>query len=147
MSAKRKLFLGGVLIPYPKGLIGHSDADCLLHAICDAILGAMGKGDIGHHFPNTDPKYKNISSLELLKQVHRIAKKGGFGIVNVDVMVLLEAPKIGPYKEKIEKKIAGILKINKNRISVKATTHEGIGAIGEQKAAAAYAVVLVRRSP
>lgn len=147
MGNKRKLYLGGVLIPHPKGLIGHSDADILLHAICDAILGAVGKEDIGHHFPNTDPKYKNISSLELLKRVRRIAAKEGFGIVNVDTMVLLEAPKIGPYKEKIRNKIGEILNIDKSRISVKATTHEGIGAIGRGEAAAAHAVVLVRRNP
>ncbi|HOX10042.1 MAG TPA: 2-C-methyl-D-erythritol 2,4-cyclodiphosphate synthase, partial [Candidatus Omnitrophota bacterium] len=132
----RKLFLGGVEIPYIKGLEGYSDADVLLHAICDAILGAMGKDDIGIHFPNNDPQYKGISSLELLHRVAELAAKEKFRIVNVDSTLIMEEPKIVPFKAKMRKTIASVLGIEELRVNVKATTQEGVGAIGRGEAIA-----------
>jgi len=137
----RKLFLGGVQIPFQKGLLGHSDADVLLHAVCDAMLGAAGERDIGYHFPDTDDAYKNISSLELLRQTWRIIKKEKCRIVNIDVVVLAEAPKIGKYVEQIKNNIATVLKISKSCIGIKATTNEGVGLIGKGQAIAAMAIV------
>lgn len=139
----RKLFLGGVEIPYIKGLDGYSDADVLLHAICDAILGAMGKDDIGIHFPNDDPTLKGISSLELLHKVSVLAEKVGFRVINIDSTLILEEPKLSPFKAKMKKTIASVLGIDEDRINVKATTQEGVGAIGRGEAIAAYAVASV----
>lgn len=139
----RKLFLGGVEIPYVKGLDGYSDADVLLHAICDAILGAMGKDDIGIHFPNDDPQFKGISSLELLHKVAALAEKSGFKIINVDSTLILEEPKILPFKARMKKTLASVLGIDGDRINIKATTQEGVGAIGRGEAIAAYAVASV----
>ena len=139
----RKLFLGGVEIPYIKGLEGYSDADVLLHAICDAILGAMGKDDIGIHFPNDDPKFKGISSLELLHKVAVLAEASGFKIINVDSTLILEEPKILPFKARMKKTLASVLGIDEDRLNIKATTQEGVGAIGRGEAIAAYAVVSV----
>ena len=139
----RKLFLGGVEIPYIKGLDGYSDADVLLHAICDAILGAMGKDDIGIHFPNDDPTLKGISSLELLHRVSVLAEKSGFRIINIDSTLILEEPKILPFKAKMKKTVASVLNIEEDRINIKATTQEGVGAIGRGEAIAAYAVASV----
>ena len=139
----RKLFLGGVEIPYIKGLEGYSDADVLLHAICDAILGAMGKDDIGLHFPNNDPQFKGISSLELLHKVAVLAEKSNFRIINLDSTLILEEPKILPFKARMKKTIASVLGIDEDRINIKATTQEGVGAIGRGEAIAAYAVVSV----
>ena len=139
----RKLFLGGVEIPYIKGLDGYSDADVLLHAICDAILGAMGKDDIGIHFPNDDPTLKGISSLELLHKVSVLAEKSGFRVINIDSTLILEEPKLLPFKAKMKKTIASVLNIDEGRINVKATTQEGVGAIGRGEAIAAYAVASV----
>jgi 2-C-methyl-D-erythritol 2,4-cyclodiphosphate synthase len=140
----RKLVLGGVTLPFAKGLSGHSDADVLVHAICDALLGAVGAEDIGSHFPDKDPKYKDISSLILLEKVRLVLDKKGFCVHNVDTMVLLEQPKLSVFKERMKKKIASALKVSSRQVSIKATTHEGIGAIGRGEAAAATAVVLVR---
>ncbi|HRZ67187.1 MAG TPA: 2-C-methyl-D-erythritol 2,4-cyclodiphosphate synthase [Candidatus Omnitrophota bacterium] len=142
----RKLFLGGVEIPYIKGLEGYSDADVLLHAICDAILGAMGKDDIGIHFPNNDPQYKGISSLELLHRVAELAAKEKFRIVNVDSTLIMEEPKIVPFKAKMRKTIASVLGIEELRVNVKATTQEGVGAIGRGEAIAAYAIASVEET-
>ena len=139
----RRLFLGGVEIPYIKGLEGYSDADVLLHAICDAILGAMGKDDIGLHFPNNDPQFKGISSLELLHKVAVLAEKSNFRIINLDSTLILEEPKILPFKARMKKTIASVLGIDEDRINIKATTQEGVGAIGRGEAIAAYAVVSV----
>ena len=139
----RKLFLGGVEIPYIKGLDGYSDADVLLHAICDAILGAMGKDDIGIHFPNDDPTLKGISSLELLHKVSVLAEKSGFRVINIDSTLILEEPKLLPFKAKMKKMIASVLNIDEGRINIKATTQEGVGAIGRGEAIAAYAVASV----
>ena len=139
----RRLFLGGVEIPYIKGLEGYSDADVLLHAICDAILGAMGKDDIGLHFPNNDPQFKGISSLELLHKVAVLAEKSNFRIINLDSTLILEEPKILPFKARMKKTIASVLGADEERINIKATTQEGVGAIGRGEAIAAYAVVSV----
>ncbi|MFH1398325.1 MAG: 2-C-methyl-D-erythritol 2,4-cyclodiphosphate synthase [Candidatus Omnitrophota bacterium] len=141
----RKLFLGGLEIPYAKGLLGHSDADVLLHAICDALLGAVSLGDIGEHFPDTDPCYRNASSLELLKEVSAKLKKNKFSISNIDTVIIAEGPKILVYRDKIKIIIARALKIKEDRISIKAKTNEGIGDTGKKNAIAAYAVALVSR--
>ncbi|MFA6357019.1 MAG: 2-C-methyl-D-erythritol 2,4-cyclodiphosphate synthase [Candidatus Omnitrophota bacterium] len=139
----RSLFLGGVEIPYIKGLEGYSDADVLLHAICDSLLGAMGMDDIGIHFPNNDPRFKGISSIELLHRVAVMAGERKFRIVNVDSTLIMEEPKILPFKAKMRKTIASVLGIDENRVNVKATTQEGVGAIGRGEAIAAYAVASV----
>ncbi|MFA5148177.1 MAG: 2-C-methyl-D-erythritol 2,4-cyclodiphosphate synthase [Candidatus Omnitrophota bacterium] len=142
----RSLFLGGVEIPYIKGLEGYSDADVLLHAICDSLLGAMGMDDIGIHFPNNDPKFKGISSIELLHRVAVMAGERKFSIVNVDSTLIMEEPKILPFKAKMRKTIASVLGIDENRVNVKATTQEGVGAIGRGEAIAAYAVASVEET-
>lgn len=144
-AAGRKFFLGGVCIPHRQGLLGHSDADVLLHAVCDALLGAVGEDDIGVHFPNTAKKYRGTSSRKLLKSTAAMLASKGYKIGNIDATVLLERPKIAPYKERIKRAIAAALKIKKAQVSVKATTNELVGAIGRGEAAAAYAVVLIER--
>ncbi|MGE5279575.1 MAG: 2-C-methyl-D-erythritol 2,4-cyclodiphosphate synthase [Deltaproteobacteria bacterium] len=145
-AAGRKLVLGGVVLAHKKGLTGHSDADVVLHAVADALLGAVARGDIGQHFPDTDPRFKGAASLELLRRVAGIVKKAGYGVGNVDVMLLLEAPRIAAYRGRMRNNIARVLGIPESRVSVKATTHEGVGAIGRNEAAAAYAVVAVHEN-
>jgi len=139
----RKLILGGVRIPSAKGLLGHSDADVLLHAICDALFGALALGDIGQHFPNTDDAYKNISSLKLLKEVQKFVHENGYSIGNIDSVIILETPKLPPYIEPMRKKIATALHIDSSKISIKATTNERLGCIGRQEGCAAFATVLL----
>ena len=139
----RKLILGGVEIPYPRGLDGHSDADVVLHALSDALLGAAALGDIGRHFPNSDPRYKGISSQILLKQVAGILTQHRYTVVNVDITIILEQPKIAPFADAMRQNIAGILGIPTEAVSIKATTHEGLGFIGMQQGAAAHAVAMV----
>ncbi len=141
LAEGRKLILGGVEIPHSMGLDGHSDADVLLHSLCDAILGAGGFPDIGHQFPNTDPKYKDISSLVLLQESMKLVESKGWKIGNADVMVILEEPKIYPYVEEMKKNIREI--INCDAVSIKATTNEGLGSIGKGEGCAAYSVVLL----
>ena len=142
----RKLVLGGIAIPFSKGLDGHSDADVLLHAIGDALLGALGLGDIGEHFPNTDKAYKDISSRILLSRVYRLVKKRGFGITNVDTVVIAEKPALKLWKPKMRATIAHTLAIAQNRINIKATTPEGLGlGRGKDEAIAAYATVLLTK--
>jgi len=136
----RGLFLGGVEIPSVKGLEGHSDADVLLHAICDAILGAAACGDIGGHFPDTDPAFKGISSLELLKSVAKIIGKKGFIINNIDAVLILEEPRIEPFKDRMRIMIARTLGIPNASVNVKATTNEGVGPVGRGEAIAAHAI-------
>ena len=123
----RKLILGGVEIPYEKGLLGHSDADVLIHAIMDALLGAAALGDIGKHFPDTDPQYKGISSVELLKHVAKLLDENNYVIENIDATVIAQRPKLRPYMEEMTKNIAGALGIEENRLNLKATTEEGLG--------------------
>lgn len=140
----RPLILGGVHIPYEKGLDGHSDADCLLHALSDAILGAMGLPDIGHYFPNNEMQYKGIHSMEILKKALSEANKEGFEVNNVDLSLLAEAPKIGPFIPQMRTLIAQALKIDPRAVGIKATTNEGQDSIGQGNSIAAHAVVLMR---
>ena len=137
----RPLFLGGVEIPYVKGLLGYSDGDALLHAIADAILGALGMGDIGEIFPDSDPQYKDISSSRILRRTAEIAAGKGFVVHNLDTTIIAEEPKIYPFKERMVEAIAGALSIGKDRVNIKATTNEGVGSLGKGEAIAAYAVV------
>ncbi len=141
----RPLFLGGVKIDYPSGLLGHSDGDVLLHAVCDALLGAANLGDIGTHFPPDDKKYKNIASLLLLKKVGEFLKNSGFFTKNIDAVVIAERPKILPYVPKMKNQISNVLSINPEHISIKGKTNEGIGEIGEGKAIAAIAICEIGR--
>ena len=141
----RKLFIGGEEIPYHKGLLGHSDGDCLLHAIGDALLGAVNQGDIGEHFPDTDPEYLNIASTELLKKIALIIEKNGFSIGNIDTVVITKEPKLLPFRKKIAKKISELLKVGEEKISIKAKTNDGLDATGQGQAIACYAVVLIEK--
>lgn len=142
-GAGRKLVLGGVVIPSKVGLVGHSDADVLLHAICDALLGAAALGDIGKQFPNSNAKYKGVSSLLLLKQVGRMLAKSGYEIVNIDATVLLERPKIASYSAAMTQNIAGCLHLAAQQVSVKATTNEGLGSLGKGEGCAAIAIASI----
>jgi len=139
----RPLILGGVEIPFHYGLEGHSDADVLIHAIMDAVLGAAALGDIGQHFPDTDDQYRNISSLILLSRVADIIDKNGFRIGNIDCVVVMEEPKLSPYRDEIGQKIADILRIDRDRIGIKASTTEGMGFVGRGEGVSAHAVVLI----
>ena len=143
LAGGRKLILGGVEIPFEKGLLGHSDADVLVHAIADSLLGAVALGDIGTHFPDTDPTYKNISSLTLLEQVAGKLRDHRFTVINVDSTIILQQPKIAPHVAKMRENIARALRIEIHQVSVKATTNEGLGFIGAGDGAAAHAVALV----
>ena len=142
----RRLVLGGVEIPSDMGLEGHSDADVLVHAICDALLGAAALGDIGTHFPNTDPQYRGISSLTLLSRVGNLLDAEGYGLLNIDAMVILESPRILPYAEAMRTAIAGALGVSPALISLKATTGEGLGFAGRGEGAAAHAVASIIRN-
>jgi 2-C-methyl-D-erythritol 2,4-cyclodiphosphate synthase len=141
---ERKLILGGVEIPFEKGSLGHSDGDALLHAIADALLGAATLGDIGRHFPDTDPKFKDISSLVILKHVAGLLRQQRFSIQNIDSTVVLQQPRIAPYIDRMQTVIASTLDLNPNQVSVKATTHEGLGFIGAGDGVAAYAVASIQ---
>ncbi|MCD6116858.1 2-C-methyl-D-erythritol 2,4-cyclodiphosphate synthase [bacterium] len=140
---ERPLILGGVNIPYLKGLKGHSDADVLCHAVSDALLGAAALGDIGVHFPDTDDAYKDASSIELLKKVRSIVASANFRIVNIDSTIVAQNPKIGPYRDQMRENIAEAAGISPIYVSVKATTNEGIDAIGKGEAIAVYAVAMI----
>ncbi len=141
----RKLILGGVEIPHPLGLLGHSDADVLLHALMDAILGALNLGSIGDHFPDTDNQYRGISSIVLLKHVAKLMKGKNFSIENIDTVIAAEEPKIKPYVSKIQECVAESLHITPDRVSVKATTTEKLGFEGRKEGISAYATVLLSR--
>jgi len=142
----RKLILGGVEIPYSLGLAGHSDADVVLHALIDALLGAMGKGDIGSHFPDSDPRYKGISSALLLAQVLKMARRDKFRLVNGDITVIAEKPRLAPFAKKIRERLAKLLNVRAQQINLKAVTTEGLGWIGQGKGMAATAVVLLAKT-
>ncbi len=142
----RKLIIGGVDVPSPVGLLGHSDADVLLHAISDALLGAAALGDIGKHFPDTSPDYKDADSLVLLKHVCKLLDREGYKPVNVDAMLLLEKPKIAPYIDDMRRNIARCLSVELNAVSVKATTNETLGYVGRQEGACAHAVCLIEHA-
>lgn len=139
----RKLILGGVEIPYEKGLLGHSDADVLLHAIMDALLGAAALGDIGKHFPDSDERYKGISSIKLLEEVGKLLDEHLYVINNIDATVIAQRPKIGPYREQMIKNIANALKIDENLINVKATTEEGLGFTGNGEGISSQAIASI----
>lgn len=143
LVAGRPLRLGGVEIPFERGLLGHSDGDAVLHAVCDALLGAIGAGDIGTHFPDTDPRYRGADSALLLSEAARIARERGYAIGNVDVNVLAERPRLAPQFAAMRNRIAGILGVSSDAVSVKARTMEGLGGIGRGEAIAALAVCLV----
>lgn len=139
-------FLGGVKVPFDKGLVGHSDADVLLHAICDALLGACALGDLGTHFPDTEPRYKGISSLELLKRVGEMVKERGFVVVNVDSTVVAERPRLAGFAPAMVKNIATCLSLETHEVSVKATTSEGLGFVGKGQGIACYALATVKEA-
>ncbi len=142
-SEDRDLFIGGVKIPFEKGLLGHSDADVLLHAICDAMLGALALGDIGIHFPDTDQSYKNIDSKILLNNVYTLIKSKGYEIGNIDSTLLLQRPKISSFIPKMIEVISNLLSIDKEQVSIKATTTEKLGFVGREEGVAAMATVLL----
>lgn len=142
----RDLILGGVKIPYEKGLLGHSDADVLLHALTDALLGAAALGDIGRHFPDTDERYRGISSLILLEKAYTLVKERGYSLGNADMVLILQKPKLKEYIPSMEENIAGALSCEKERISVKATTEEGLGFTGQGEGVSAKAIVLLEKS-
>jgi len=145
MVEERDLWIGGVKIPHHKGAKGHSDADVLLHAICDAMLGALALGDIGVHFPDTDNAYKNIDSKILLDKTYQLINSRGYQVVNVDSSLCLEAPKIKPYVAAMQEAIASILKVEITDVSVKATTTEKMGFVGREEGLVAYATVLLEK--
>ena len=139
----RKLILGGLEIPHTQGLIGHSDADALVHAVCDALLGAMGEGDLGRHYPSSDPRYKDISSLRLLEDVSGMLTKKGFRLVNLDTVIIAQAPRLGPHLDAMRARIAEVLKIEDTQVNVKVKSGEGLDAIGREEAIAAQAMCLI----
>lgn len=139
----RKLILGGVEIDYPRGLEGHSDADVLLHAICDALLGAAGLGDIGRHFPDSDLRYKGISSLYLLQEVGSKLQQAGFKVINIDSTIIAQRPRLAPYMETMRQNIARVMQIEAEQVNVKATTTEGLGFEGREEGISALAVALI----
>jgi len=146
MVTDRPLFLGGVEIPHTHGLLGHSDADVLLHAVCDALLGAAGLGDIGRHFPDSDPAYKGISSLLLLQRTAGLITRSGFAIRNVDSTLVLQRPRVAPYIDRMVENIARAAGIATGSVNVKATTTEHLGFTGREEGIAAYAVALVEEA-
>jgi 2-C-methyl-D-erythritol 2,4-cyclodiphosphate synthase len=143
LVAGRSLILGGVSIDHDKGLLGHSDADVLIHAICDALLGAAGMGDIGSHFPDNDPGYKDISSLKLLSQTCRLLTDKGYRIVNLDATILAESPKLAPHRQKMQTILAGTMNISASDINIKATTTEGLGVIGKGEGISAVCIAMI----
>ncbi len=142
----RRLVLGGIVIPFDKGLLGHSDADVLIHAVIDALLGAAALGDIGYHFPDTDPEYKDISSLKLLSLTCRIVQEQKYIVANIDCTVFAQDPKLSPYRNAMKQKMAEALNIQKNQINIKFTTTEGLGEIGKGEGIGAMCVVLLKSS-
>jgi 2-C-methyl-D-erythritol 2,4-cyclodiphosphate synthase len=146
LAAGRKLILGGVEIPFDKGLLGHSDADVLVHAICDALLGAAGLGDIGEHFPDTDPALKDISSLNLLGKTCDLVRAGKFCINNLDATLFAQAPRLTPFKLTIKESLSRVMEIAPDRINIKATTTEGLDAVGKGEGMAAMCVATLEKS-
>ncbi|KOP25149.1 2-C-methyl-D-erythritol 4-phosphate cytidylyltransferase [Hapalosiphon sp. MRB220] len=146
LVSDRPLILGGINIPHSLGLLGHSDADVLTHAIMDAMLGALSLGDIGHYFPPSDPQWAGANSLVLLSKVDQLIRKQGWQIGNIDSVVVAERPKLKPHIEKMKEKIAGILQLQPNQVGIKATTNEKLGPVGEEQGICAYAVVLLSQN-
>jgi len=145
LVADRKLWLGGIEVPHSKGLLGHSDADVLIHAICDALLGAAALGDIGKHFPDKDPQYKDIDSKILLRKCGELLGENGYQIVNIDSIIVAQQPKIGPYIPQMREVMANILNIEVDQVSVKATTTEWLGFEGREEGISSHAVVLIEK--
>lgn len=145
LTEGRSLILGGVKIPYYKGLEGYSDADVLIHAICDALLGALGKGDIGEHFPEGDGRYKDVSSVKLLKEVLNLLNKEGYKIINIDTLIIAEEPKLEPFKKSIKNSLLKVLNLKEEELNIKATTTEGKDSIGRSESIAAQAVTLIEK--
>lgn len=143
LEAGRRLVLGGLDIPFPAGLVGHSDGDALIHAVMDALLGALGESDIGAHFPDTDARYEGARSTRLLDEVVRLVRGRGGEIVNVDAVIVAEEPKMGPHIPAMKAALAPVLGLPASSIGIKAKTNEGLGAVGEKRAIACYAVVLI----
>jgi 2-C-methyl-D-erythritol 2,4-cyclodiphosphate synthase len=143
LAEGRDLILGGVTIPYEKGLMGHSDADVLVHAVIDALLGAAALGDIGEHFPDTDSRYKGVSSIELLKQTGGLLEEQGYVIENIDATVIAQKPKLLPYRQTMVQNIGAALKLPDGKVNVKATTEEGLGFTGREEGIASQAIVLL----
>lgn len=146
LTENRPLIIGGITIPYERGLLGHSDADVLLHTIADACLGAIGEGDIGRHFPDTDPAFKDADSGKLLQAVWELVKQKGYKLVNADCTIIAQKPKMSPYIEQMKQNIAGLLETDAENINVKATTTEKLGFPGREEGIAAQAVVLLQKS-
>lgn len=142
----RRLILGGIAIDHTHGLDGHSDADALVHAVCDALLGAMGEGDLGKRYPSSNPAYKDLSSLTMLKDVHELLVQKGYRLVNLDTVILAQAPKLGPHLEKMAECLAETLQVEREQVNVKVKSGEGIGMIGRQEGIATQAVCLIDRS-
>lgn len=145
LTEGRKLVLGGVEIPHTKGVLGHSDGDVLVHAVMDAMLGALALGDIGKHFPDTDMKYENIDSTILLKRVKELIAERGYKIINLDSIIVLQKPKVKPYIEAMRKRVAEVLEIDVEQVSVKATTEEKLGFTGDESGVKSYCVVLLEK--
>ena len=147
LGTGRKLILGGVEIPHDNGLLGHSDADALVHAVCDALLGAMGEGDLGRHFPSSDQRYKNISSLKLLKEVAGLLERRGYRLVNIDSTIIAQAPRLAPHLAAMAKTMADVLDVDPSCINVKVKSGEGLDAIGHEQGIAAQAACLIEGRP
>jgi len=147
LAEGRRLILGGVQIPFDKGPVGHSDGDALAHAICDALLGAAALGDIGRHFPDTSPKWRNASSLIFLRDVRRLLDQARYSILNIDATIGLDRPKLAPYIPRMQKKVAAVLGLKPNQVSIKAKTGEGLDAVGRGEAVRADAVALIEAIP
>ena len=145
MVAGRKLILGGLEIPHHKGLQGHSDSDALVHAICDALLGAMGEGDLGRHYPSSDQRFKNISSLKLLEDVVQKLRAKGYRLANVESTIIAQAPRLSPHLAAMQKIIAGVLEVDPDLVNIKVKSGEGLDAVGREEAIAAQAVCLIER--
>ncbi len=143
LGTDRRLILGGIEIPHTKGLLGHSDSDVLVHAICDALLGAMGEGDLGRHYPSSDPQYKGISSLRLLEDVMAKLKAKGYRVGNIDSVIVAQAPRLGPHLPAMQKKIAETAGIEPDLVNVKVKSGEGLDAVGREEAMIAHAVCLI----
>ena len=144
----RKLFLGAVEIPYIKGLLGHSDGDALIHALCDALLGALALGDIGEHFPDTHPEYQGVASSRLLKTVKELVDKSGYKINNLDLIVIAQEPTLTPFKKQMKEKICALLGISQDILNIKAKTNEGLGAVGHSEAISCFATAsLIKGTP
>lgn len=144
-AENRPLIIGGIEIPYEKGLIGHSDADVLLHTVADACLGAIGEGDIGRHFPDTDPNFKDADSAKLLQHVWKLVRNKGYKLVNIDCIIMAQKPKMAPHIEKMQERIAELLEAGMEQVNVKATTTERLGFVGREEGIASQAVVLLQK--